>query len=273
MIHKRYLLALSLLIVLLSAAFTQVRPLDGRPRVYGPITSIDDNTLTIEGVHGSQTILMNDNTLFHSPGAADFGLADLQVGDVIFANGARQEDGSLLAAHVVLRPEGDMITGRVATVSADSLTLSGRGGQTFTVMVTADTLVARPGRPGLAWGGDPAGSELVGEGMGMLAFGTLDEDGTTLTAHTLILRRAGAAGRLMAGQVEAINGSEISLTNRRGLSIMVIVTADTRFLIANNPDAGLDDIAVGDRIAVRGQVDENGQTVTAGLIVKRNSEQ
>lgn len=111
------------------------------PHIIGEILTIDGQQLTMSGRGDDElTVLLTSETSFI--GSAE-SLADLAVGDEVAIAGRRGDEEGTLEARVVMLaadlPLGTPMGGEVAAVGSDSITLSLRGGQSFTFAVSAAT--------------------------------------------------------------------------------------------------------------------------------------
>lgn len=241
---------------------------EGRPGVRGEITAIDGITLTVVAARGEVVVVTDEHTLFRVIGDEDPALDDLAVGDTVLTRGMRQEDGSMLAAFVARQPAGDVAGGRVTAVTDDSLTLASRDGETVTVTVNPDTIVALPRRD-LTWDeGDPSGQDVVREGMPLLAFGPATGDG--LEAHTLIPRRRGHRPPRpgVTGEITGIDGDTFTVSTPHDVELAVVTDADTRFRVPGVEEPDLTDFAVGDAVVVRGHRTEDGDVLARMVVIR-----
>lgn len=247
-----------------ATADEEARPLRGRRGLRGEISAINGEVLTLEVGDQSSQIVTDEKTRFHIIGQASADLGDFSVGDVIIARGQWQEDDSLLATLILLQPDGDFVLGRIVMINEDGLLLHGRDQQEITVNVNPDTIVAMRGQE-LTWAGDPAGQDVLRDGLAVVAFGTASPDGLTLEAHTLISQRPYPLRRGAAGTIEAIDEDSFVMATLRGDALTVLVTDLTRYRLPGVDDADLDDFAVGSEIVVFGQPDGEG-TLTARVV-------
>ncbi len=116
---KKYIIGLLLIVGLLgSAAIAYAAQGDGDgtlfarrggpghgPRVGGEITAVDGNTITVENPrNGEGIIVTTEETEFIVDGEAG-SLADVTVGKFAGGEGEKQDDGSLLAARIMVHNE------------------------------------------------------------------------------------------------------------------------------------------------------------------------
>ncbi len=114
--------------------------------VRGEVWSIDPQagTFTIQTRRGNEqlTFFVDENTAFHSRGDIVQSLDDLQIHTQVGIRGNRQEDGTFLAADVLIpRPRLSQHTGTIASIDESNLrlTLDRRDGQTITFRVIEQT--------------------------------------------------------------------------------------------------------------------------------------
>ncbi|MDX1521590.1 MAG: DUF5666 domain-containing protein, partial [Anaerolineae bacterium] len=78
----------------------------------------------------------------------------------------------------------------------------------------------------------------------------------------------GPRGRGSGGEVTAIGDSTLTIQNRKGESVTVNVTDDTRiFLVESQSEGSLSDISVGDKVGIRGQRNDDGTVNARGIMV------
>ncbi len=247
-----------------AAAQDETRPLRGRRGLRGEISGINDEVLTIEVGNQSIQIVIDEETHFRIIGQTSASLDEFSVGDIIIARGHRQADDSLLATLVLLQPEGDLVLGRIAMIDEDGLLLNGRDQQAITVNVNPDTIVAMRGEE-FTWAGDPAGQDMLREGLAIVAFGTASEDGLILEAHTLISQHPHPPRRGVAGTIEAFEEDGFVMTTLRGNELTILVTDFTHYRLPNIEEPSLDDFSVGSEVLVFGQPGAE-DTLTARIV-------
>jgi hypothetical protein len=153
------------------------------PTQGGVVTAVSGNTLTVTGFDGaSHTITVNTGTRYQKAGQSA-ALSDISPGSSIVAEGTTNSDGSLTALRVTIQlPHLD---GKVTAVNGTSYTVTGRSGQSYTIVATASTTYVNAG-------GSSASASAVKTGTYIMAEGTLSSDGKTLTAQRISIAPSGA---------------------------------------------------------------------------------
>ena len=169
-------------------------------------------------------------------------------------------DAHTLATQRPQRPRSS--AGVINTIGDDSFTMTTLQGDSLTILVNNDThyRMRSVENPTLA---DFAIDDEV------LVIGQNGE-AETLTARLVIaVPENRPPGRPAAGEINAINGGEISLTLLGGQTITVLTDEDTIFRVGGNNEATLADFSVGDMIAVYGARNEEAGTFLASHVMKR----
>jgi hypothetical protein len=153
------------------------------PTESGVVTAVSGNTLTVTGFDGAtHTITVNANTRYQKAGQSA-ALSDISSGTSVVAEGTTKSDGSLTALRVTIQLPH--IDGKVTAVNGTSYTVTGRAGQSYTIVATADTTYVNAN-------GGSASASAVKSGTYIMAEGTLSSDGKTLTAQRISIAPSGA---------------------------------------------------------------------------------
>jgi len=134
--------------------------------------------------------------------------------------------------------------GTVTAISANSITVQGRSGESKTFSIDAGTVFLKAGVK------VSASDITVGSQIRIMP----TAKGSTAASKIF------ADGPHVAGKVTAVNGSTVSLTNRDGSSFTVVESASTTYA-QNGATASSSDVAVGQRILAEGSF-ESGSTTT-----------
>jgi hypothetical protein len=151
---------------LLSAAslFAQDGPPQGRPgsRVFGKITAINGNALTVQGAQGEEaTILVGAETALARQGKAA-NIADFKVGDFVGAMGEFNENKQLIAARMFGddKPpqrgpgpggrggppnDASFVGGKITAINGNAVTVQGRDGKEQIFIINENAAVRRNG--------------------------------------------------------------------------------------------------------------------------------
>lgn len=221
---------------------------DGRGRLGGvgfgaiTITSISGSNVGLETEDGwTRTIAITSSTTITKDGET-IAASDLAVGDEIRLRQSRASDGTFtITAIDVVQPR---IGGTVTSVTADSITVTGRDGASHTITTTNSTTY----RLG---GADASRSDVV-VGSRIVATGSAGT-GDSFTASTVTIK----APRV-GGTVTAVTASTITIQQRDGSSLTINVDADTTFGVAGNNAAALGDVTVGMRLIAAGRQNADG---------------
>jgi hypothetical protein len=206
------------------------------------ITSISGSNLSLETEDGwTRTIAITSATTITKDGET-ITAGDLAVGDQIRLRQSRASDGTFtITAIDVVQPK---IGGTVTSVTADSITVSGRDGASHTI-TTTNTTTYRLGDAAASRSDVVIGSKIVATGTA----GT----GDSFTASTVTIK----APRV-AGTVTAVTTSTITIQQRDGSSLTINVDADTTFGVAGNEAAALGDVTVGMKLIAAGRLSADG---------------
>lgn len=175
-------------------AFRQTRNTDGTyridaivripPRAAGTVKSVAADSATLTQPDGSSTTIgLTAGTTYTLEGKAATA-ADLKVGTRVRAVGTKDSNGAFTATHVDIEPA--MVVGKVTARTADTITVTDRGGTSVTIHVTSSTTYETRGN-------STAGLADVAVGNVVLAQGTLNGDGS-LTATDVRIGPFGPGG-------------------------------------------------------------------------------
>jgi len=145
-----------------------------------------------------------------------------------------------------------LISGTVASVSGNSITLTGSKGVSYTVDATNAKLIRRFG----------AAMQLsdVQTGDALLVTGVVS--GTSVAAKTIRDQSLQAHNGTFIGTVSAVNGTSFTLQSKERGSQTINTTSSTIFK-TGTASSGLSDIAVGQTVTVSGVWDRTNSNVTA----------
>lgn len=148
------------------------------PRELGVVTNVNGDTLTMTGFDGATHTVSVDSSTRYQKAGQSAALSDVTSGTAIVAEGKLNGDGSLNA--VLITIQLPRLSGQVSAVSGSSITISGRGGNTYTVTTSSNTTYVNPD-------GTSASASAVKSGVGIVAEGTLSADGKTLSALRIVV--------------------------------------------------------------------------------------
>jgi len=218
---------------------------------FGPITitSISGANVSLETEDGwTRTIAITSATTITKDGET-IAASDLAVGDEIRFRQSRASDGTFtITAIDVVQPR---VGGTVTSVTADSITVTGRDGASHTITTTNSTTYRL--------GGAAASRSDVVVGSKIVATGSAGAD-DSFTASTVTIK----APRV-GGTVTAVTASTITIQQRDGSSLTINVDADTTLGVAGNNAAALGDVTVGMRLIAAGRQNADGSFDAAAI--------
>ena len=158
-------------------------------------------------------------------------------------------------------PGGRGIGGEVTAIDGNTITVENPRG-TGTIVTNGDTQFMVNGEEG--------NLSDIQVGMFAGAKGEVSEDGTSVTAEMVFAgderpqRDGRKGGRGVGGEVTAIDGNTITVENPRGTGT-IVTTDDTQFMV-NGEEGNLSDIQVGMFVGAKGEMSEDGSSVTASHV-------
>jgi hypothetical protein len=205
------------------------------------IAAINGSKLSLKTVDGwTRTITVTAATTIRKGGQA-ITLADLDVGDPIRFAQKRNDDGTYtITAIQIPTPK---TAGEVTAISGNSLTIKRRNGKTQTITLNDSTLY-KVGDAKVTKSAVKVGSRVTIQGT------TSGEAFTATTVHV--------QPTVVAGEVTAKTSTSLTLKRRDGSSIVVHVSADTKYRVRGSKTAGLADLVVGDAASAVGMLRSDG---------------
>jgi len=242
----------------------RVGPRQGR--LQGRVMAVEGDTFTARSGRGrTLSVLTGETTEFRVPGVENPSIADLQVGDHVAGEGEADEDGVVRATLVIVLPEDvTRLNGEAFAINGTTLVLDTAGGK-VNVLTGGDTVFRIPGVE------EPTLDDVeIGERI--MAAGTWDDDMTFQAIGV------GVVGGRREGQRGAARGRVINIGSRDAVAtsivlgtphgpLTVLVDDETRYRVPDVEDPGLDDIADGVEIGVRGVWNEDGALQATGVAV------
>lgn len=225
-------------------------------RVMGTVVSIEGNTLVVENEQGTVKVLTDIFTRFVIPGVESPGIADVEAGNYIVAQGQRRGE-SFHANSVLVRPQKPRrLGGEVTAVGTDSFTLVTEE-ETVTVLVDDQTHFRFPGveEPGL-------GDVVVGEKL--LVIGQPTDEGAVLA--TLVIRSRPRVGEI-TGEVTTVGVASFTVERRGGAAVTFTVDEETVFLVPEIAEPTLADVQEGDTVRVRVQLEDETPVALRVVVV------
>lgn len=229
-----------------------------RGRVMGVIESIEGTILTLI-LQGDREISLrtDENTRFLAPGLTEASIDDLQVGDVVAAQGSRPEEenevpyAAVVAVTRDIQGQGRAVRGELVAVEGASLTVRLPSGDEVQLLTDENTQFLMPGVEESSIEdlkvGQPLGAQVVRREDGSLYASAVGGGNPRPQGRRAALR----------GQIEAIAGQTITLKTPRG-QVSVLVDENTRFRLPGVENPSLADLEVGQGVGVVGRWTEDG---------------
>ena len=227
----------------------------------GQVTAIDGDSLTVETRRGEVTLLTDGETVFEVPGVENATLADIAIGDLVVIRAVRAENGTPLARHVTVIPDGSLddkvLQGVITALDGDTFQLRTREGE-MTVHTYESTVFRIPDVE------NPTIADLR-EKMPVAVMGQYDDaDNQVFHANAVsvipgqILKR-----HVVRGELTAIEGTTlvVAIGPNGDEEQRVQTTEETIFRVPGVENPSIDDLNVGDRIVALGHRDENDNFV------------
>jgi len=250
----------------LSAAAVIVLPPVPVGGLKGRVTAVQGATISLEVGGEVKAVLTNERTSFYIPEKESATLADIRAGDHVFAIVLRQPGGALLARQVTVLPADSRgplsLRGRVIEVGTSTLTVH-VGEDQVTIEVTQKTRVRVPGKPQAALSDVCLGDWVfvVGRPTGV----------HKIEARAIAVLPAVPVERFaVRGEVISVEGTTFSVRDA-GYVHTVLTDSQTRFRIGGVENPSIEDVRVGDRVAILGKPAEGG-AILARVVVARGQQ-
>lgn len=212
--------------------------------VVGTITGIVGNVVTIAPDGGGAAVPLNvtGSTEIEVPGKDEAALGDLLAGDRVKAMYETATMNALEIAVQAAKVQGEITALDAAT---DSVTITPEAGDPVVLTVTDRTALE-------VWGKEPA--EFADLEVGQRA--KAEYNATTGEAYVIEVKGKGepslAVRHGFFGTVKAKTADALTLDTKQG-EVVLTLNADTQYWDPPQRDATLDDVNVGDRVAVLAQ--------------------
>lgn len=117
--------------------------------VAGKVTDVQGANIILETPRGEVTVITNEDTRYQVPAVKDATLADIEIGDQIVAKG-ESTDAGFVAKLVIVRPRPGPaplhLSGQVSDISGNTITVTDKDGNTFTINVPQGVTGIEPGQ-------------------------------------------------------------------------------------------------------------------------------
>ena len=234
-----------------------------RGGLLGQVMAIEGDTILVSTMAGEECrVITDEDTRFRIPGVREPTIDDIDVGDYIGARGARNEDGDLVAATVVVLPaehayRRNVVRGEVLAIEGLTLTVQTALGERLVITDEATRFRIR--------GVEDPSMEDISVAFPILAIGRPDGEGNLLARVVAVASGPQLRRHTLRGVITAIEGDTLRLATR-GRQVRVVTTEDTVFRIPGVEDPGIDDLNVRDLIIVVGRWDAKEQVFRARAV-------
>jgi len=232
--------------------------------IKGEVTAIEGQTLTVATRGGDKTLLTDENTQFRVPDVEEPTLADIQVGDRVFALVEAGEEDTLLAKMVAVLPEDApgpiSLRGRVTHVAENSLRVKVREDE-ITVTTTGTTRIRVPDveNPTLADIRVGDWVLVIGRPIGLCR---------VEASAIAVLPPVPAHRFVIPGEVIDIEGTTLTVQDPKDTHI-ILTDDQTHFRVPGVEEPTIADIEIGDHILALGELAEDGALLARLIIVRR----
>jgi hypothetical protein len=221
-------------------------------RLGGVVTAVTPTSVTVTGHNGtSSTFTISTATTF-SEGGATVTSADLVVGshvDIQVSSTALTTATSIS----IKAPRPVRLGGVVTAVTPTSVAVTGRDGTSSTFVITTTTTFSEGSTT------VTAADLVVGDNVGIEVTST---NPTTATSVSIALAR-------VSGQVTAISGDTITITNRKGVAGTIVVSSTTTYS-KDGTTGALSDVVVDSVVSAQGMVGATPTTLDATSVTIGN---
>ena len=182
----KYLIALLLVVTALSSSgLAEAAPGErGRRGAGGEVTAVGADSITILNRNDESVVVNVDgDTVVRLVATQSEGtLGDITVGDEVSVRGRRgDEEGTVNARSITVKPDGDKVRGRVASVDGSTISLENRDGSVS---------VLTNGGTAFYLNGEAASISDATEGRSVSAYGVTQADGSVSATLVLIRDRS-----------------------------------------------------------------------------------
>ncbi|UCC65382.1 MAG: hypothetical protein JSV36_10200 [Anaerolineae bacterium] len=234
----------------------------------GEVMAIAGDSITLHTPRAEVTLLTDEETVFEVPSVEGATLDDLAVGDFVVVHAVRGGDGTPLARHVTLIPNGsledEVLRGVVSAVDGGTFQLRIREGKVR--VVTDESTVFRIPEVEGATAAD------LKAGMPVVVMGQYEGEGRSFHASAVAVIPGRVIRRhVVQGKLTAIEGSTLVLTAGQDADQekRVLTTDETTFRVPGVEEATIDDLKLGDRIVALGHWGEDEDFVARSVTAIR----
>ena len=227
--------------------------------LWGIVTTVDDTVFQLRIRRGKVTVFTDENTVFRIPGIDEPTAADLKEKMPVVVMGQYRDDDQSFHASAVAAIPGRIIRrhvvcGELAAIDGDTLVLTtNRDGDEVHIQTIDETTFRVRGLENATIDDLNVGDRIVALGH--------KEENEDFIARSVIVVPWRPRRIVVRGEVTSAGDSFLALeTSHRG-ELAFAITDETQFRIPGKDDPGLDDITVGDKVAVLGYKDRDGNLI------------
>jgi hypothetical protein len=231
----------------------------------GIVSSVDGETFQLRVREGEVQVITDQDTVVRIPDVDDATVADLEEGRPVVVMGQFGGEGEAFNASAVAVIPGwviqwHLVRGELVAVEGDTLVLTaGRGADQEKRVQTTDETTFRIRGVEVATVGD------LDVGDRIVALGHEDASSGDFIARSVAVVPRRPRHGLVDGEVTAVGEDFVMLETPYRGQLTCTVTDETRFRIPGDDDPSLEDIAVGDYVAVIGYRDRDGDLMARGV--------
>lgn len=221
----------------------------------GYVSAVSATSVTVAQWNGTTTVFTLTPTTTYSEGKTATTIASLVVGDRVLIQTATGAPTTATAVTIELAE----LFGKVTTVSGSTISIADFQGFTRTIVVSPTTTYTSGGAPG-TFADVTVGSKIV-------ASGTIDANGTSLDALSIVVGTSGSM-QSVRGTVTAASTTGLTLQSHGGTTTSFTYTPTTTFMDGKTP-LSLANVVVGERVAV--EVNSAAATTALSVEIKLTS--
>jgi hypothetical protein len=220
-----------------NAASGRVSPFDyAHLGLGGFVTAVSATSLTVSLWNGTSATYTISPTATYTEGGSPATASSLVTGDRVQLQVSPSDPTTVDAINIELA----MLFGTVTSVSGDTILVRDFQGFTRTILVSVNTKYTQ--------GGAPAGLNDVLTGSKIVAWGTVDANGTSLDALAINIGSVGN-NECIRGVITAVTSSSVTVQSKDGTTTVLTLTTTTLYKDGRYT-LSVADLAVGEHVSV-----------------------
>lgn len=221
--------------------------------VAGAVTAASPTSITITERSGTSATFTIDSTTKVTEGSAVATAAALATGERVVITPSTTT--ASLAASIAIRLS--RVEGKVSAVNGNTISVTVEDGLSQSVVVSSTTAFTK--------GGASATLADVVVGSKIEASGVVNTGANALEALSVRISAPRVNQAWVVGKVAAVNGNNISVALRNGLTLLVVVSSTTTYTL-NGASATLANVTVGVYVRAAGTVDTTANALDASSV-------